>query len=47
MVRWNYCALYLVTNNSILITGFSFKLDVYFEGLLVPINSDKNLVVED
>ena len=27
--------------------GFNFKLEVYFEGLLKPINSDKNLVAED
>ena len=47
MIRWNYCFLYIANTNSILIMGFSFKLEVYFEGLLKPINSDKNLVAED
>ena len=32
--------------NSILIVGFNFKVEVYFEGLLKPINSDENLVAE-
>ena len=38
---------YIATTNSILIMGFSFKLEIYFEGLLKPINGNKNLVVED
>ena len=30
-----------------LIMGFNFKVEVYFEGLLKSIDSDKNLVAED
>ena len=39
--------LCITTTNSILIMGFNFEVEVYFEGgLLNPINRDKNLVTE-
>ena len=39
--------IYIPTTNLILIMGFNFEVEVYFEGLLKPINSNKNLVAED
>ena len=42
-----YCTQYIATTNSIVIMGFNVEREVYFEGLLKPINSDKNLVAED
>ena len=47
MARWNYYALYVATTNSILTMGFDLENQVYFEGLLKPITSDKNLVAAD
>ena len=47
MARWNYCALYVATTNSILTMAFDLENQVYFEGLLKPITSDKNLVAAD
>ena len=47
MARWNYSTQYIATTNSILIMGFNSENQAYFEGLLKPIDSDKNLVAED
>ena len=37
----------MATTSSILIMGFNFQVEVYFEGLLKPNYSDKNLAAED
>ena len=42
MPACSYIRMYII-----LIMGFNFEVDAYFEGLLKPINSDKNLVAED